>query len=364
MKKRIRVGILFGGKSAEHEVSIQSAKNIVNAINREKFEPVLIGLDKAGGWHPLDNPRSLLNSRSFPPADCLPSKVQKITLLEKNEALPTKTSISDALGELDVVFPVLHGPFGEDGTVQGLLKLLDIPFVGAGVLGSAIGMDKDVTKRLLRDAKIPTVKFVVVKKDYIPKYEEITKELGSPIFVKPANLGSSVGVSRVTTKSEYTKALNEAFDFDRKILIEEAIDGREVECSVLGNETPIASVPGEIVTKHDFFSYDAKYVDENGATTIIPAKVPSVTSKKIQDLAIKAFKVLGCEGMCRVDFFLKRDGVLLVNEINTIPGFTNISMYPKLWEASGIPYSQLIERLINLALERHQKEQKLNTSYI
>jgi len=364
MRKRIRIGILFGGKSAEHEVSIQSAKNIFNAINKEKFEPVLISIDKAGGWHLLDNPRSLLNSGTFPSINNLPDKAQNITLLKKDVALPAKTNISNTLKELDVVFPVLHGPFGEDGTVQGLLKLLDIPFVGAGVLGSAIGMDKDVTKRLLRDAKIPTARFIVVKKDYIPRYEEVTEKLGSPIFVKPANAGSSVGISRVSAKSEYAKALKNAFDFDRKILVEEAIDGREIECSVLGNESPIASVPGEIVTKHDFYSYDAKYVDENGATTIIPAKVPSATSKKIQELATKAFKVLECEGMCRVDFFLKRDGALLVNEINTIPGFTNISMYPKIWEASGIPYSQLIERLINLALEHHQKEQKLNTSYI
>lgn len=364
MRKRIRVGILFGGKSAEHEVSIQSAKNIFKAINKEKFEPVLIGIDKAGDWYLLDNPQSLINSGIFLPVNNLPDKAKNITLLKRDGGLPIKTRISNTLEDLDVVFPVLHGPFGEDGTVQGLLKLLDIPFVGAGVLGSAIGMDKDVTKRLLRDAKIPTARFIIVKKDYIQKYEEITKELGSPIFVKPANLGSSVGISRVSAKSEYAKALKNAFDFDRKILVEEAIDGREIECSVLGNESPIASVPGEIVTKYDFYSYDAKYVDENGATTIIPAKVPSATSKKIQDLAIKAFKVLECEGMCRVDFFLKRDGALLVNEINTVPGFTNISMYPKLWESSGIPYSQLIERLINLALERHQKEQKLKTSYI
>jgi len=364
MRKRIRVGILFGGKSAEHEVSIQSAKNIVNAINKEKFEPVLIGIDKAGGWHPLDSPQSLLNSGTSLPIRNLPDNVQSMTLLKRGGGLPIKMRISNTLEDLDVVFPVLHGPFGEDGTVQGLLRLLDIPFVGAGVPGSAIGMDKDVTKRLLRDAKIPTARFIVVKKDCFPKYEEVKEELGSPIFIKPANAGSSVGISRVSAKSEYAKALKNAFDFDRKILVEEAIDGREIECSVLGNESPIASVPGEIVTKHDFYSYDAKYVDKNGATIVIPAKVPSATSKNIQDLAIKAFKVLECEGMCRVDFFLKRDGALLVNEINTIPGFTNISMYPKLWEASGIPYSQLIERLINLALERHQKEQKLKTSYI
>ncbi len=364
MRKRIRVGILFGGKSPEHEVSIQSAKNIFKAINKGKFEPVLIGIDKAGGWHRFDNSRSLPNLCTFLPVNNSPDKTQNITSQKKAVEPSTKTNISDALKELEVVFPVLHGPFGEDGTVQGLLKLQNIPYVGAGVLGSAIGMDKDVTKRLLRDAKIPTARFIVVKKDYIPSYEEATEKLGLPIFIKPANSGSSVGVNKVTAKFEYIRALKESFNFDRKVLIEEAIEGREIECAVLGNESPIASVPGEIVTRHAFYSYEAKYIDKTSTTIVIPAKVSGTVSKKVQELAIKTIKILECEGMCRVDFFLKRSGEILVNEINTIPGFTNISMYPKLWEASGITYGQLIEKLINLALERHQKEQKLKMSYI
>jgi D-alanine-D-alanine ligase len=345
MKKKIRVGIIFGGKSAEHEVSLRSAKNVVEALDKSKYEPVLIGIEKSGKWQ--------LGGKSVA---LLPEGGGKIESIEKHEGHDDK--------KIDVVFPILHGPFGEDGTVQGLLKLANIPFVGAGVLGSAVGMDKDVMKRLLRDAGIPIGKFVVAKEGDVPGYKKVTKELGSPVFVKPANMGSSVGVSKVKNEKEYREAIRKAFEYDRKVLVEENIEGREIECSVLGNEDPKASVPGEVIPRHDFYSYEAKYIDENGAALEIPAKLPKSVVKKIQAIAIKTFRVLECEGFGRVDMFLKKNGEILVNEINTIPGFTSISMYPKLWEASGISYKELIDRLIQLALERFEKEQKLKTSYL
>jgi D-alanine-D-alanine ligase len=262
------------------------------------------------------------------------------------------------------VFPVLHGPFGEDGTVQGLLKLANLPFVGASVLGSAIGMDKDVMKRLLRDAGIPIGRFHVYDRSAGGqiKFSRIKKALRQPLFVKPANLGSSVGISKVASRPELEAAVKNAFRFDNKILIEEFIEGREIECSVLGNDDPIASLPGEIVTGHDFYSYDAKYIDDQGSRLEIPAKLPRAIVRTVQEIAIRTYKTLCCEGMARVDFFVKTDGQVLVNEINTIPGFTQISMYPKMWEASGISYPKLIDRLIQLALQRFRQEQNLRTS--
>ena len=262
-----------------------------------------------------------------------------------------------------MVFPVLHGPFGEDGTVQGLLKLANIAYVGAGVLGSAIGMDKDVMKRLLRDAGIPVARFVAANK-YSSKpidFDAARDQLGLPLFVKPANLGSSVGIHKVTDRDEFQRAVRDALNYDDKVLIEECINGREIECSVLGNDNPIASVPGEILPRHEFYSYEAKYLDENGAVLEIPAKLSSETLERIRQLAIRTFTVLCCEGMARIDFFLRNSDEIIVNEINTIPGFTRISMYPKLWEATSISYSELIDRLIQLALERFQREQRLKT---
>jgi D-alanine-D-alanine ligase len=262
------------------------------------------------------------------------------------------------------VFPVLHGPFGEDGTIQGLLKLANLPFVGASVLGSAIGMDKDVMKRLLRDASIPVGRFHAYDRTTADRiqFSHIKKALGQPLFVKPANLGSSVGISKVASRPELEAAVKKAFRFDNKILIEEFIEGREIECSVLGNDDPMASLPGEIVTGHNFYSYEAKYIDDQGSRLEIPAKLPRATVKSVQEIAITTYKTLCCEGMARVDFFVKNDGQVLVNEINTIPGFTQISMYPKMWEASGIPYPKLIDRLIQLALQRFRREQRLRTS--
>lgn len=365
MSKKIRVGILFGGKSAEHEVSLQSAKNIVEAIDKEKYEVVLIGIDKKGKWFLNEASRFLLHADN-PKLIKLNKASDNVALVpgEKEEQLVSLTS-RRSVGPVDVVFPILHGTFGEDGTVQGLLKLADVPFVGASVLGSAIGMDKDVMKRLFRDAGIPTADFLVFHKSSLNKinFEDVKNQLGLPFFVKPANLGSSVGINKVKDKQQFADAINDAFKYDNKILIEEYIKGREIECSVLGNENPIASVPGEVLPQHEFYSYEAKYIDENGAILEIPAKLPEHIIKEVQDLAIKAFKVLCCEGMARADFFLRDNKEVIVNEINTIPGFTKISMYPKLWEVSGISYSELIDRLIQLALERFEKEKKLKTSF-
>ncbi len=363
-KQKIRVGIIFGGKSTEHEVSLQSAKNVISALDKEKYEPILIGIDKEGKWHRSSGADYLLNSEN-PKLIALNKKVAEGMVLVPGEEKQLMTLQGEEENQvLDVVFPVLHGPLGEDGTMQGLLKLMDIPFVGPGVLGSAIGMDKDVQKRLLRDAGIPVARFIVLhetKEGF--SFSKIKKELGLPLFVKPANAGSSVGVSKVKTEADFKSAVADAFKYDNKILIEEGIDGREIECAVLGNENPIASVPGEIKPTHEFYSYEAKYIDEQGAISEIPAKLPAKIAKKVQETAVSVFKILECEGLARVDCFVTKDGRVLVNEINTIPGFTKISMYPKLWEASGIPYPKLIDTLITLALARAQREKRIATKF-
>lgn len=358
---KLKVAIIFGGRSAEHEVSIQSAKNVYNSLDKNKYEVILIGIDKQGRWL-LNQSAEFLLSSSNPELAKLNSP--EVSLIQKNQTTQlVNVSSNQNMGGVDVVFPVLHGPYGEDGTIQGMLKLLNIPFVGPSVLGSAVGMDKDVMKRLLKEAGIPVAKFLVFHKLREISFEKVVKKLGLPFFIKPANLGSSVGISKVKSKQEFEKALKLAFEFDSKILIEEFIKGREIECSVLGNENPIASLPGEIIPTHEFYSYEAKYIDENGALLKAPADLPKNIVKKIQDLAIKTFKILCCEGLSRVDFFLTEDEKIYVNEINTIPGFTKISMYPKLWEVSGISYPELVDKLIQLALERFKRENKLKTSF-
>jgi D-alanine-D-alanine ligase len=323
---KIKIAVVFGGKSPEHEVSLESAKNVIAAINREKYEVIEIKIEKDGDLSSL------------------------FQILNKEKGV--------------VVFPVLHGTFGEDGTIQGMLKLMNIPFVGAGVLGSAIGMDKEIARRLLNEAGIPTPKFIVLTRTSKKSFEEIKSKLKLPFFVKPANLGSSVGDNKVKTELEFNSVVEEAFKYDNKVLIDEFIKCREIECSVLGNEEVVASIPGEIIVSKDyeFYSYEAKYLDKNGAKLQIPAKLDNKEINEIQKLAIKTFKTLQCEGMGRVDFFLRENGELLVNEINTIPGFTKISMYPKLWEASGISYPELIDKLITLAIERSKRDEKLKTT--
>ncbi len=364
MKKKVRVGIIFGGKSAEHEVSLQSAKNIIDAIDKDKYEIVPIGIDKTGKWQLNTASQYLLNDNN-PKLIKLNKENSKEVALVPGQSSQQLVTLSNDVPEkpIDVAFPVLHGPFGEDGTVQGLLKLLDVPFVGAGVLGSAVGMDKDVMKRLLKGAGVPIADFICLDTSSDIDLDKIIEQLGLPIFTKPANLGSSVGVSKANTKEELETAIKIAFEYDNKILVEEAIVGDEVECSILGNENPIASVAGRIIPNHEFYSYQAKYIDENGALLEIPAKLPAELMEEVQQVAIKAFKALCLEGMARVDMFLRDGKEVIINEVNTIPGFTKISMYPKLWEASGISYTELIDKLIQLAIERHNKEKRLKTSY-
>lgn len=355
--KKTNVVILFGGKSVEHEVSLQSAKNIFNAIDKKKYNPLLIKISKDGKWE-------LVSKSVFSPGNCK-EKGDCVVLPPQCNGDITNLSKKEKKMKADVVFPILHGPFGEDGTVQGLLKLANVPFVGAGVLGSAVGMDKEVMKHLFCEAGIPIGKFIVVRrKNNMPSFRSVKKELSSPVFIKPANLGSSVGVGKVFTEKEYKKRIKEAFDFDQKILIEEYIEGREIECAVLGNENPQASALGEIKPTKDFYSYEAKYLDSEGAKLEAPASISKKKTKEIQKIAVQVFQTLHCEGMGRVDFFLKNNGDVIVNEINTIPGFTKISMYPRLWELSGISYTKLIDNLIVLAVERFKKEQRLKTNYI
>jgi len=365
MEGKIRVGIVFGGRSAEHEVSLQSAKNVLEALDRGRFEPVLIGIDREGRWR-LDEQTKLLFDAARPLPNLAADSPHEVALAARGEQ-SRLLDLSDnrELGRIDVLFPVLHGPYGEDGSVQGLAKLANIPCVGAGILGSAVGMDKDVMKRLLRDAGIPVARFIVLQRGKpLPAFGTVAADLGSLVFVKPANLGSSVGISRAGNAEEFAAAVKAAFLYDTKLVVEESITGREIECSVLGNDDPQASVPGEIVTGggHDFYDYEAKYLDEHGAKLHIPAALDKASTEKVRALAVKAYTVLCCNGMARVDMFLRADGEVLINEINTIPGFTRISMYPKLWEASGISYGELVTRLIDLAMERHAVEQSLSTT--
>jgi D-alanine-D-alanine ligase len=364
MARRIRVGVVFGGRSAEHEVSLQSAKNVLEALDRSKYEPVLIGIDRDGRWH-LDDQTARLFEQARPLPNLSVGADREVALVARGEQSHLlDLAAGRELARLDVVFPVLHGPYGEDGSVQGMCRLANLPCVGAGILGSAVGMDKDVMKRLLRDAGIPVARFLVLGRGAAADFPAATAALGSPVFVKPANLGSSVGISRAGTAAEYARAVAAAFTYDTKVIVEESVAGREIEGAVLGNESPAASIPGEIVTGggHAFYDYDAKYTDEHGAHLLIPAPLDAATAEKVRALAIRAFTVLCCEGMARVDMFLRGNGEVVLNEINTIPGFTKISMYPKLWEATGISYQHLVDRLITLAVERHAVEQALKTT--
>jgi D-alanine-D-alanine ligase len=369
MANKIRVAVLFGGRSAEHEVSLQSAKSVIDAIDKTKYDVTMIGIDKNGRWYLNDESKALLKSEN-PKLLNLNKANNAVALVpwgDSQQLIPAsegQDKVPPQQKKIDVVFPVLHGPFGEDGTMQGLLKLANLPFVGPSVLGSAVGMDKDVAKRLLRDAGINIARFVCFKKNERKniKFADVSGELGLPLFIKPANLGSSVGVKKANNESEFFEAIDHAFKFDTKIIVEEFIKGREIEVAVLGNAEPKASIPGEIVPQHDFYSYEAKYIDEQGAKLEMPAKLSEKQTKEVQETAVKTFQVLCCEGMARVDFFLSEERGFMVNEINTIPGFTKISMYPKLWELSGLSFTELVNRLIELALERFEDEQALQTT--
>ena len=361
---KIKVGLLFGGKSSEHEVSLQSAKNIMEAIDHDKYDVTLIGIDKQGNWHLNNNTKYLVNEHD-PKRIELNKTHKNIAVVpgrEDNQILNIDSS--ETFEQLDVILPILHGPLGEDGSVQGMLRMANIPYVGPNVLSSAICMDKDIAKKLLVASGFNVANWLTVKKSKknYPTYEEVKAELGIPFFIKPANQGSSVGVSKVKSEEEYLVGLETAMLYDHKVLLEENIVGREVECAILGNEAPVASLPGEILPNGDFYSYETKYIDENGAVLKIPADLSKDQERMIQEQSIKAFEALECQGLARVDYFLKENGELIINEVNTLPGFTRISMYPKLWEASGVTYPKLIERLIELAIVRNKEDNALKNS--
>jgi D-alanine-D-alanine ligase len=365
MPHKIKVGILMGGKSAEHEVSLLSAQSVIRALDQEKYHITIIAINKLGVWFLYDSIESCLEHPDDPKKIHLKPSKKPVTLLSNEKGAFLESLSGEAPIPLDVIFPVLHGPNGEDGTIQGLLQLNNIAFVGPGVLGSAVAMDKDVMKRLFIQADLPTARCrIVTAHEYqanLCHFEDIERTLGVPFFVKPANLGSSVGVSKIKNKEEFKVKIDFAFQFDHKIIIEEYIAGREIECSVLGNELPQASLPGELIPQHEFYSYEAKYLDSQGALFEIPAKLDKEQVSVIQALAIKAYQTLCCEGMARVDMFLEKGGRVLLNEVNTIPGFTKISMYPKMWAASGLPYPELIDKLITLAIDRFKRQQTLKT---
>jgi D-alanine-D-alanine ligase len=414
VKRKTRIGVIFGGKSGEHEISLISAQSVMRAIDRERYQVVPIGITKDGRWLTTGDPLAVLTGGHI----TMPKLLSGETIIdaehlasEPGEQLPLDLTLVESeagqepeaegpqpetrqpvlraseirdrdlipgtreagIPDVDVIFPVLHGPFGEDGAIQGLLELADIPYVGAGVLASAVGMDKVVMKDVFAAHGLPVVPYLAIKRrdwerDPAQVMERIVQEIGLPCFVKPANLGSSVGISKAHDITELDEALAEAAQYDRKLLVEVAVpQAREIECSVLGNDDPIASVPGEVIPSREFYDYAAKYLDrgEHASQLLIPAPIPDELAARVRELAIKAYVALDCAGMARADFMLSREtGQLYAGEVNTIPGFTQISMYPKLWEATGISYPELIDRLIDLALERHNDKKRSRISYI
>lgn len=359
MKKTI--AIVFGGQSSEHEVSLQSARNVINAIDRGSYDITLIGVDKLGRWLRFDENDYLLNAND-PAKITLSPSGNYLSLLPGSaggQFIEVESGV--ALARIDAVFPLIHGCFGEDGSLQGLLRLLNIPFVGPDVVGSAVCMDKDVTKRLLRDAGIAVAPFVVLTRNQSADFSALVEQLGLPLFVKPASQGSSVGVSKVTDEAGFITALALAFSYDHKVLIERGMVGREVECAILGNREPQASVCGEVIANDEFYAYDTKYLNDGQARIAIPAELADGLADQVREVALQAYRVLECSGMARVDFFVTAAREIIINEVNTIPGFTSISMYPKLWQASGLSYAALIDRLIVLALERADEARLLKT---
>lgn len=360
MKKKI--SLIFGGRSAEHEVSLISAKNIFNAIDTNLFDVQLLGISKEGTWYLFANAEVFKKYPSLNDAQL--SSENTVTLLSIS-GKPYIYSLKDGRKQsIDCAFPIIHGTMGEDGTLQGLFKVIQLPFVGCDVLASAVGMDKEYMKRLMTEAGIKNSKYMVLRRENLQPYAEVVKNLGTPFFIKPANAGSSVGVHKIKSETDYTSKINDSFLYDHKVLAEEFNDGAEIECSVLGlNQNAKASLPGQLIVNHEFYSYEAKYLDANGAEIVIPARLTEKQTEDIRTLAVKTFKTLGCDGLARVDFFLNKDGTILVNEINTLPGFTQISMYPKMWEATGLKYSALISELIHLAFEKFDADKKLKLDF-
>lgn len=384
MKDKKRIAVIFGGQSSEHEVSRFSAESVIRNINRDKYDVVMLGITKDGRWLSYDGPvekvgsgewQAIAEAKSLKsiPCESVDSTSLQPENIDKSNDVPEKNSARDILKsagaeqenkKIDVVFPVLHGCNGEDGTIQGLFEIAGVPYVGCGVLGSSIGMDKAYSKIIFEKAGIPQGKYLAFNRKQLKNNtEELIKQvedtLTYPCFVKPSNAGSSVGVTKAHDRNELIEALHFAAKYDRRILVEEFINGREIECAVLGNDEPIASTVGEVVPCNEFYDYKAKYSSGSDSKIIIPANLPEETINTIREYAVMAFKALDCAGLSRVDFFVHNEtGEVYINEINTLPGFTNISMYPKLWEASGIPYEQLIEKLIDLAIERYEDNKR------
>ncbi len=364
--QKIRVGVLFGGKSGEHEVSLTSAQNVMAAMDKSKYEIVPIGITKSGIWFTGEKVMAqLTGAAEMPPQIAARAADSRGLASFLDDSVAAQNA---AFGTPDVIFPVLHGPMGEDGTVQGLLELADLPYVGCGVLGSAASMDKVVAKDIIRAHDIPVLPYVtVLRKTWVAEPDAVRAQIESalayPVFVKPANMGSSVGISKVHGSDELAAAMDEAAAYDRRLLVEQGINAREIEVSILGNDNPQASVPGEILPSREFYSYAAKYLDGN-SELLIPAPLTPAQTAAVQKYAIAAFLALDCAGLARVDFLLDREsGAVYLNEVNAMPGFTEISMYPKLWAASGLGYSALIDRLIELALARHAERRKNRTDF-
>lgn len=361
MSSVLNIAILMGGPSTEHKISLLSGQSIYKAIDKSKYNVFVVGVDHQTKWWYYDHDSFLENAHSA--ADIALSKSGTLVTIEKEgKEIYLTAENRNKIKQVDLFLPVLHGSYGEDGVLQGVFQSFGAAYTGVGLMASAVGMDKDLAKRIWRDADIPIADFICLKKHEKSTltFEESKLKMGLPLFVKPANAGSSVGVSKVTSETEFYLAIDEAFRFDTKILIEEAVIGKEVECAVLGNEYPKASVMGEIIPKASFYSYEAKYLDDDGASMAIPANIDTKTSDALRNLAVKAFESIGCEGLARVDFFLTPEGKIVLNEINTLPGFTSISMYPKLWEATGLPYAQLIDEIIKLGLERYKRDAALD----
>lgn len=361
MKKKLC--LLFGGKSAEHEVSVQSAKNVAAALDTKLFDLILVGISQQGSWYKFPDASVFQNLKALNDHS-LPAHADPVSLISKAGSPLLFSLEKHTETAVDVAFPVMHGTYGEDGCIQGLFRMMNLPFVGCSVAASSTGMDKDFMKRLFREAGIPTAKFQVLHKDRPISFQDLEKSLGLPFFIKPANMGSSVGVHKIKSSEDFKLKSADAFKYDTKLIAEEFIDGREIECSVFGPTLKAkASLTGEVTPTHEFYSYEAKYLDEKGAVLKIPSGISAELTEKVQKLAVQTYETIGCDGLTRVDFFLKSNGQILVNEVNTIPGFTKISMYPKMWEASGLGYSDLITGLLNRALERHQEESALQTQF-
>lgn len=362
---RLHLVVLLGGKSPEHNISLISGNSVIQALDKNKYDITVVGIDKLGNWWLQERDFYIENADNPAQIALLPSKTPVELDVEGDKTRLINRTNLEIIVEIDAIFPVLHGANGEDGVLQGYFRMNNVAFVGVDVMASAVGMDKDMSKRLWRDAGIPIADYVIadLTNQKTLQYTKVVEKLGLPLFVKPANAGSSVGVSKVEDESSFYKALEEAFRYDRKVLIEEAIVGIEVECAILGNEYPEASVVGAIMPTDVFYSYEAKYISSTGARLMIPADIPETVSNHIRSTAISAFKAIGAEGLSRVDFFLRPDFSIVLNEINTMPGFTSISMYPKLWAATGLSYSDLLDRLIALALSRHQQLQSLAVTH-